>query len=498
MYVSTIINYLYLHNFNGIVAITLTVLIAVTALFLSRKRESTIIRVIGFLGCYTCLYPIGGPIQEANFLVLTIILFIINGMTVLLPVKKNEKAIVVLHTCAHVVFTIALLVVGLLSRINEPYLYIFLASSVMILNAVFMGVEMTAGMVAVFCGGLFAESLLYFGLAEDCVQIWMAPVTLLPVCLLFFFINRKKPIKWIQYWFFLLVMYYQYGIGYWNEGWTPTICVLAIFASAKLLSRIYYLKTSEVIITSVTMLIAVGNILSGNVAEGACFAGAFLLSVAALKYWRTLYECMITVVVALFLWMNVDFPLNLAICVGLLLLGILAFNHIKWWRGAKVTVYNYGSLAVMCLLYLGLAAVDNYLIYFIMLLFGISTIILVLQNKYGIHFKHKHMIMAVFLTYMAFICKIEIPIVISVILLVIAIGSVASGFYHKEKQMRIYGLILSLFACAKVLLFDFYGAATLQKTILFFIMGSIVLAISYIYIRLEKNMDKTDNEEMKG
>ena len=51
--------------------------------------------------------------------------------------------------------------------------------------------------------------------------------------------------------------------------------------------------------------------------------------------------------------------------------------------------------------------------------------------------------------------------------------------------------------CGKIALYDYWGAPVLQKTVLFFAVGVIALAIAGIYIVLEKNTGnngKTDRE----
>lgn len=72
--------------------------------------------------------------------------------------------------------------------------------------------------------------------------------------------------------------------------------------------------------------------------------------------------------------------------------------------------------------------------------------------------------------------------------MVIAIGAVISGFALREKKLRVTGLVLTLTVCAKIALYDFRGAASVEKMILFLVVGLIALAISGIYIALEKKM----------
>jgi uncharacterized membrane protein len=121
-----------------------------------------------------------------------------------------------------------------------------------------------------------------------------------------------------------------------------------------------------------------------------------------------------------------------------------------------------------------------------MLVFGIATIVLLFQPRYNMHFKYKSLVLAVFMTYMGLIFKSSEPILNSIIIMVVALVCVGLGFYNKEKHLRIYGLVLALLTCAKITLYDFMDAATLQKIVLFLAVGVIALIIAVIYIILEK------------
>ena len=101
------------------------------------------------------------------------------------------------------------------------------------------------------------------------------------------------------------------------------------------------------------------------------------------------------------------------------------------------------------------------------------------------------------LTYMALIVNTNVPVINSVLIMLIALVSVTLGFLKKDKPVRIYGLVLSFCTCGKIALYDYWGAPVLQKTVLFFVVGVIALAIAGIYIVLEKNTvnnGKTDRE----
>lgn len=75
-----------------------------------------------------------------------------------------------------------------------------------------------------------------------------------------------------------------------------------------------------------------------------------------------------------------------------------------------------------------------------------------------------------------------------IVALIIAIGAVVAGFVIKEKALRITGLSLTMVVCVKIVLYDFAELENVEKMVLFLIVGLIVLAISGIYIALEKKI----------
>ena len=121
LYLSTMLNYLYLQNFNGYVAMAVTVLVSLLAVFISRKRDSLTLKIISFTGCYIGLFPTGqsflayekaaeSSVKVTHFLVAAGVLFIVNLMTLFLPVKKNRDAAhmthIILNTCFSVAFSV--------------------------------------------------------------------------------------------------------------------------------------------------------------------------------------------------------------------------------------------------------------------------------------------------------------------------------------------------------------------------------------------------------
>jgi uncharacterized membrane protein len=67
---------------------------------------------------------------------------------------------------------------------------------------------------------------------------------------------------------------------------------------------------------------------------------------------------------------------------------------------------------------------------------------------------------------------------------------VGSGFFFHKRVLRIYGLVLALLVCGKLVFYDLHDLEKLEKTILYFVIGVIALGISAIYLVLEKKLQK--------
>ena len=175
--------------------------------------------------------------------------------------------------------------------------------------------------------------------------------------------------------------------------------------------------------------------------------------------------------------------------MGALFLSMLLFGSIERYKGKYQMIYFVSALIVQGICCLGLINPryqNAYLIYLCLLVFGVATIVFVVQDKNYFSSKVRYIMLLGFLTYMALVFQSNVPFVNSILLMVIALTGVGIGFARERKPIRVYGLILALLVCAKLVLYDFLRAPTLQKTVLFLLVGVIALAISAVYIVLEK------------
>ena len=85
---------------------------------------------------------------------------------------------------------------------------------------------------------------------------------------------------------------------------------------------------------------------------------------------------------------------------------------------------------------------------------------------------------------------IHVRTVTSIICLLIAIACILIGFGLQVKQLRIYGLTLSMLAIAKLLLFDISYKDSIAKIISFFVCGLLCFLINFIYSIVTKKYEK--------
>ena len=106
--------------------------------------------------------------------------------------------------------------------------------------------------------------------------------------------------------------------------------------------------------------------------------------------------------------------------------------------------------------------------------------------------------MAYYFDYMILTAGFAVPIVVSIIWMIVAMGCVAVGFKKKDRCYRLNGLIMAGIVCLKLLIFDFVGITSFYRAILFLTVGVIALTISFLYIHLEKkeNEEKLAAEEV--
>ena len=500
LYAANIVNYLVLHLVNGIIAVLLTLLIAAASIWLSRKRDSVVIRLIGLIGCYVCLYPIHGFETELSFFVLTVILFIVNVAGVLFPNQSRAAAILAVHAALNVIFTGALLIIAGLDHVQATYLAALLLSSFIFMeimafvnrkrekdNEIFIITCIGSGLL------LFMMFLLETITGEQLVGLIMAAVTAAVSMLFFLLWEKEDERKWAQVYFaaglFLLIGAFS------DQPVEQTITVGVIFLIARIGNRQRQLTALEAIAAVAVGLTGIG--LSGSVYAYILAALLVLLSFRINKLY--VFHEIVTTASVLVIWFlkcewfrlynwGMDGKWFYPVAVLLLMLLFLLFHHLQGLRDKKQEVYNIVSLCfigIFCLLPL----FEGHLWTRIAIMAaGTLAAFLLLRKRYGLYWKGNILLWAVFFSLYSITGNFGSPVVSSILIMAAAFFRVGIGFRHKEKMERITGLVLAALVCLKLVLYDFREAELLYRMIVFLIVGVMALGISFLYMFLEKKM----------
>lgn len=391
LYVVTLLNYIYLAIFPAWVALLITLILTSFFFYLSRKKDSGMIRIICLIGCYLSLVPIHQLKSQLEFLMPALVVFLVNLAGVYCPVKKRRKVVDhIQYICS---FTVIFYLIYLqwLSGLQMWPVYVLVCADILTLHLLYYRTEEEASYrVLYFLGqGVHLGCLLYIGHYEEWLHFGVIGVLVLCAALTALFF--KKRIRFAPYLFiaaYSILAYLMDGQSFWLS-----LACLLVFAVNK--GCVRFFKEFPVPDAVYTMLSAIG-------------------------------VC---------LFMRSD---------DLRLLG-----------------YTYGA----CIL-LSCCFMKKFRKYHIFTALTFGWLFLLTED-----------------------CEAFLGSVLICTLAAIAIGA---GFYMKDKSVRIYGLVLTIFVALKLVIFDFHGASAQIRILVFLIVGLLILGISFGYIYLEKRLNEEE------
>lgn len=502
LYISTVINFMVLKNINGIAASIITLVIALFAILLGRKKDAASIRVISFLGCYICFLPIREFESSLSLLVMTGILLIINIVSVFFPNQKNAGIISAVHLIAHTVFTGVATGLLLVRDMDVLYIALFAIASLIIINLIYFRhkekdefylkliFSIALGFMAVF---LVSIGCFEHGIEDEMLLLFnklLTEVMAIAISVVFFILWGTDERKWIQYYFTAVIVVLFNGFS--DYRLETTIGIIAIFVLTRLLYKVKDLVVLDCILTIIMVLQGLYMCKTWYVIP---FAAVLLLSAFVIKRCAVFHEIVLSVGFVVGLCCQFDGNWTLPACVGILFFFFLLFNHLPWLKEVKQLPYNITNISLAGFLCLFTVFCDQYYYNAITMVVGAVMIIVAFRARYGLAVPKKYLLLAGFLVYMIFTSHFETSVIVSILLMVVAIGCVAAGFLLKDKVYRICGLVMAILVCVKLVVYDFGELESLPKAILFLTVGLIALGISFIYIYLEKREDKEEKEE---
>ncbi len=536
LYISTLVNYLVLKNFNQWVALGVMLAITLGVIILSRKRDAAAYRILGLAAMYISVYMVLnrsaslGGLSQIEFVAITVFALVVNVMCLFVPVNKGHTAIQITHMALNTVFAIVVTAhwhawaTVTVDSVAEMALGPMLAAtSILAMQLIFITqirwaakrkaegvVTDNSGICVTYC----ISGLIYMGIvavvcnfngmlggADDLVyvphRLVSAAIVVLLCSIPLFALGRHQE-KWFSWYLLNLLVLSVISWAVTDIEIYVYLLVLLLASKALSFTKQAMLKISDAGITSLVCIVVLAEWKEPWVF---LLVIGLLISVVCINYWNTYFEMILMFTLAYFSSWHMLPLLKLPVFVGIMFLGMFIFNNVPKWHGKGIQLLNWAALAAQTVCYLMLINPvyrNSYLTYLCMLIFGVTTIVVCFQETYHLDLKCKPLIMAGFLTYMGLVVRTGYPIINSILLMVIALGCVAVGFAIQKKTLRVYGLMLSLAVCVKLVVYDFAGNTMLQRTILFFAVGVLALIIAAIYMVLERKNEKQQQEVNKA
>lgn len=515
LYAANMINYLVLHTINGVVALAAMLLIALGAFFISRKKDSAAIRIISLLGCYISFLPIRGFGSEFYFLIAAMVLFAVNTFSIFIRNQKNQTMADSIHILLNVIFTVILLGIAWSEGLKPAYLTVFVMTS-FIFGSILCLQRSTEKENSLFIFGWIGNGIYVFllfligtlspGVSEPEAALFvhlLVEILLAAVCSVFFLLWKKEDgRRWAQIYYVAgILLLFGVSAEYYLERAAAVLFVV-------LLTRLLAGQKEIQVLDCITVMWAG---LSGLWISDDWYCwllvAALLLSVFGIKSMHIYHEIVITVsILAVWLsqcafYLHREFKLDRGwICpvsAGILLLLFFMFNHLPWLKNKKQKPYNITNVILMIPYYLGVWLCDNYIFSSMMLVLGAVTILVVFRKRYEMELHRKYLLLTGFLVYFSLTGHYESPVIVSILLMIIALGCVGIGFKLHDRAERICGLVFALLACMKLAMYDFKEVEMIYRVIVFLAVGIIALIISFVYIQLEKNTKRREVQEQE-
>ncbi len=522
LYVTTMVNFLYLHNFNGLATILITTSVTVVVLFVSRKKDAGILRIVCIGACMVSflLMDVLNRASDMELLIYMVMIVVVQLLGILLPVKKWAYGIALGQMAGTAVFAwifawmfaISTISTKQVMELKALYVIGLVVFSMLIMELTVwrMPVE-HEGWVKWICVTFGIGSLLLVWAYRRCttgfwgweegtyydLEIWIRLGVMAAIAVMggvfFFLTGHKSYLRWIQGYFVAGAALLLFVSGS-DEQLSVTITLTILTILYKLWA--YWRKplwTADAIITTWTALAA---LFSHDSVHGYLLLGVLLLGILLMNHWQTYFEFILTGTTIVFITMAVDNEqLQLPLIIAVMWMAALLFNCMKRFVGRGITGFNAVVLVMEVSCYIGLAffqKFDSVLTYLILTVLGLGIILFTFQARFLRKAEEwRGLAVSVFLTYMVLvtITKFEYRITASILLMAVGLLGIVFGFRQTDRKLRIYGLVLCLMTCFKITLFDF-KVQSLQRIILFFAAGAMALFISGIYALMEKKYNR--------
>ena len=524
LYASLVINYLVLNTINATGAIPTALVITGLSLLISYKHNSNTIRIIGLIGGYGCLVPIN-PLSIVESYVTIIILLIISISNAYVSI--NNKHFV---TYSSILNSIICLLIASLEFLNINAAMIYTLSMLILNNYVYIkttkesyeskdGVLISITNFILLMSSMTVLDYVWTSIKNSFDMIQLLSITsfnevqLLSIILVVYVISyifAHEKLKAVLYSHMSLIYLQlismqneQLGIVYdilLNLLVIETICLAIKYKSQLLytLSTIVAMFTALNFMDADNILICITYIITFEflmwyLSEE--YKDSYLINVFR---WTYLTSLILGVSFSLYLNAAISFCIIGAICV----LQVMKNTNIERYR------YNgYKSdnkfILISTFILINLFSPWYTIESVIMLYLGCVILMMLANSKYTeCDFMKKNglLMLSLYITYGIVLLSLHNSssymndFILSIGLITFASINIVCGFKFDKPEIRKYGLILSLLVCAKLLIVDFYNYEFIIRAIVFFVVGVAILAISYIYSKLEQDLKNRLND----
>ena len=529
-FVVTLINYFVLGLYNfWVTVILLFVLSCLTGVF-GYFKKAFLFTVIGYCSVFLGISLIGNTYGDVEYLSLICIMLFQTMLWLAMPIeKKYGKAFSIIQIVGNIVLMVTACSnntngsIFSSYRMNGLWLSIFVSVSfIMLLTILFVTglrfcrysetgtgekVRPVAQIVLVAVGTAFYSVFklvtvqeIYSDLHAN-IELFRSTLCFVLVGAAFvFFLMRKKIELWQPIIFYVLIMSFFTVLGI-KERSVASAGLSVVLAGSICAARFLKkpsLKVCDLVMKVLYSIVAIDIAYNYAYEPGHYIViAALVLAIAAGSGFLCPSEIIFTATLIFAVCQLSSYKLWLILISGIIMLTVFVFHNVKWLRPKVILVYDILAMITMVFVlgFLNHPFYKNDMITALLVFcFGLATLIQYLQKSYGMFFAGKMMPIAVYLTYFVFILRIKEGFVTSAILMAVALICVALGFLMNQKSVRIYGLVLSLFVCLKLVIFDFASAASLVKTIMYFVVGILALVIAGVYIVSEMMLSRKNQQ----
>ena len=493
LFTATVFSTISLNMFEFEIAAAVIFAIAIFNIVFAKIRKSPVLEAACSLGTFGSLYLCKDTMSLEQFMIIGGLILLINLILFITVNSDSVKASKLIRLFVFAVSVFALLSeTSGLKTVEGFYRMGFLVLAVFVVFMLYAvnTEDMVTKCTCLAVIGAFSLMTLGRSFELDMRTLVFAGGYFI-VCLLSFLAMLKKKEKWSACSVFLLVMFCG-AVNLVSEHESITLLVLiVVLVVSKALSSVEATNITDTILTVMGFVCAVHYCKDplSYVIVGVLFIGCFMA-----KRFKLFYEISFTVGAIAFAAATVPKAYTIPVLLLILFILLLVFNLVEGMqvRGTKVyniCVVSVMGLATLCLPLQNRSDMDELIVCIAALVIGLACILTVFRKKFFMETKARYMILAVFLTYVACFSGLG-RLWISVSLMAVAFVMIAVGCIANRFEIRLYGLILSLLVCVKVAFYDFKSEDEFSRMIVFLVVGVLAIAISAIYLILEKKEQK--------